>query len=183
MAHREQLDFVRSVRDLYPRRFRRVNVLEFGSRDVNGSIRQFFDGCLYLGIDAVAGPGVDIVCAAADAESAVQAVAGGEWHVVATCEMLEHDPDWKRSVEVMLSMLTPGGLFVGTAAGPARPEHGTPRTSKTGEHFYGPTPDYYGNICPVELSLLLWSLARWSVFFVLQARGGQDVQWYGIKEL
>lgn len=183
MAHREQIEFVKSLKAQFPRRFARVNVLEFGSRNVNGTVRDLFSGCFYCGVDAVSGPGVDYVCEAAQFPDDWPEVFGRDWQTVFSCEMLEHDPNWRQSVSVMVRAVAPGGMFFGTAAGPARPEHGTPRTSKVGEHFYGPRPDYYGNICPVELSLLLWSLARWSVFFVLQARGGQDVQWYGIKEL
>ena len=51
----------RQVREIYPHVFSRRRVLEVGSRDVNGSVRQFFDGGEYVGVDWRPGPCVDLV--------------------------------------------------------------------------------------------------------------------------
>ena len=51
MAHQQQFDFVKSVRDKFQESFNKAKVLEVGSLDINGSVRQFFTECDYLGKD------------------------------------------------------------------------------------------------------------------------------------
>ena len=51
MSHQSQLDFVRSLTNRFPIYFAGQRVLEVGSLDINGSIRQFFSGCEYIGVD------------------------------------------------------------------------------------------------------------------------------------
>ena len=57
-------------------------VLEIGSYDVNGSIRSLFDTEHYVGVDLVAGPGVDVV---ADGQSVDYPDA--TFDVVLSCEV------------------------------------------------------------------------------------------------
>lgn len=163
MSHPEQLAFVASVRERFPWFFDRARVVEVGSRDVNGSVRQFFTGCDYVGLDAVAGPGVDVVCLAHEYHP------DDYFDTVICCEVLEHDPFWRESVAVMAGWLRPGGLFVATWAGPAREEHGTARTGEP----YGPHPDYYANISPAEFRAVANPLFDW--LELTEARDGQDV--------
>ena len=59
MSHQSQLDFVRSLTVRFPIYFAGQKVLEIGSLDINGSIRQFFSGCEYIGVDLGEGNGVD----------------------------------------------------------------------------------------------------------------------------
>jgi hypothetical protein len=42
MSHQQQLDFVASVKAQFPEYFSQAKVLEVGSLDINGSVRQFF---------------------------------------------------------------------------------------------------------------------------------------------
>lgn len=134
MAHRAQMEFVRSVAERYPHMFRHKRVLEIGSRNINGTVRRFFTECDYVGIDAVAGPCVDHVCLAHEFLSAEP------FDVVISCEMFEHDPNLPQTLDRALSLLRAGGLFVATWAGPRRPEHGTKRS---GDSEFGPDADYY----------------------------------------
>ena len=60
MAHPEQAEFFSRVRTSYPAAFDRVNVLEVGSLDINGSVRELFKNCRYVGVDLQLGPGVDL---------------------------------------------------------------------------------------------------------------------------
>ena len=43
MAHREQQDFISSVRDRFPEKFKGVRVLDIGTLDINGNNRFAFE--------------------------------------------------------------------------------------------------------------------------------------------
>lgn len=80
-------------------------VLEVGSFNVNGSVRQFFPEP-YFGLDQRDGPGVDIV---ADIET--YRGCDGTYNTVVTTETLEHiEAPW-HAIERMSLCLQPGGLL------------------------------------------------------------------------
>lgn len=135
MAHRAQIEFIASVAAKFPQMFKGTHVMEIGSRNINGTVRRFFTECDYLGIDAVDGPGVDYVCLAHEYDES-----GYLFDVIISCEVFEHDPHLPQTIDMAMSWLRPGGLFVATWAGPRRPEHGTKRS---GDSEFGPDADYY----------------------------------------
>jgi SAM-dependent methyltransferase len=137
MAHREQRRFCEEVRARFPERFRGSAVLEVGSLNVNGTIRDLFAGCRYVGLDCSPGAGVDVVAVAHE-----YMAADGVFDVVCAVETFEHDPHAAATVGNMLRMLRPGGLFFMTCAGEGRAEHGTARTGPV----YGPEADFYRNV-------------------------------------
>jgi hypothetical protein len=92
MAHQQQFDFVRGVAHFYPNNFTNCKVLEVGSLDINGSVRQFFTGCEYIGIDLGQGRGVDVVCQGQDYDAP-----DNTFNTVISCECFEHNPDWVAS--------------------------------------------------------------------------------------
>ncbi len=61
MSHPQQIDFVAKLSQKFPELFVRTNVLEIGSLNINGSIRQFFQQCNYIGVDIGEGRDVDLV--------------------------------------------------------------------------------------------------------------------------
>lgn len=87
-------------------------VAEFGSLNVNGSVRQFFSGQReYVGIDWRKGPNVDVVSLA----HRVKLEPG--YDTIISASMLEHDPYWEKSLERMVKHLAPhGGLFLSWGA-------------------------------------------------------------------
>lgn len=95
---------------------RKVDVLEVGGRDINGTVRDLFDASSYLSIDLVAGNGVDEV---ADFTT----WKGKKVDVVVCCEVAEHTPDWPALLENAARHLRKGGLLIFTAAGPSRAPH------------------------------------------------------------
>lgn len=118
--HAEARRFVE--RQVRGRRFKRV--LEFGSLDINGNVRDLVGADYYHGIDLVAGPGVDEV---ADATSY-----GSEekYDAVICCEVLEHLRDKAGIIDSAAKCLRPrgccqkpGGLFIITCATFGRAEH------------------------------------------------------------
>ena len=50
MAHKEQRDFLLSVKKQFPERFENCDVLDIGSLDINGNNRYLFTTYTYIGI-------------------------------------------------------------------------------------------------------------------------------------
>lgn len=109
--HVEALDFLRKITLAGP-------VVEFGSRNVNGSARDVFPGLEWIGVDIEDGPGVDVVCDAATYQP------DRDPETVICCEVLEHAEHWQAIINNAAGMLScHGGTFVITCAGPGRQPH------------------------------------------------------------
>ena len=101
-------------------------VVEVGSMNVNGSLRphvQALKPAKYVGVDFIAGVGVDVVCDASDLK---KRFGKNSFDVVISTEMLEHAKDWRRAVAAMKRVLRPEGTLLLTARGPGFPLHGFP---------------------------------------------------------
>lgn len=98
-------------------------VLEVGSYDVNGSIRSMFPESEFVGVDIVAGPGVDMVSYGHELD-----FPDGHFDITVSGECFEHDPHWRMTFLNMARMTRPGGLVAFTCASLGRPEHGTTRS-------------------------------------------------------
>lgn len=61
LAHDTQMWFFQNIKAFFPRFFDNVSVLEIGSLNINGTVREFFTNCNFTGIDIGPGPCVDIV--------------------------------------------------------------------------------------------------------------------------
>lgn len=96
------------------------DVLEVGSRIINGSPRCFFTGA-YVGLDMIDGPGVDVV-AMADALPFPDA----SFDCVVCTEMLEHDPNPWLTLPEIARVLKARGVVILTARGIGYPLHGFP---------------------------------------------------------
>lgn len=124
MAHDKQREFCEKVKQRYPNHFKNVKVLDIGSLDINGSNKYLFENCDYLGIDIGIGTNVDFVCIGHKFEGP-----DNYYDTIITTEVLEHDMYYEKTVQNIMRMLKPGGLFVMTCATTERPEHGARRTS------------------------------------------------------
>lgn len=170
--HEEVRQFIKSVRARYPKSFFRKKVLEVGSLNVNGSVREHFWFCDYLGIDLNKGRGVDMVC------PAHLFTAPYKFDVVISTEMLEHDMFWSASLLQMYYNLKRDGLLIITCASDNRPEHGTRRTSPQDSPF---TNDYYTNIS-VEAFEHILPPKLFTDYFLENRRDKEDLVFYGIKK-
>lgn len=93
-------------------------VVEFGARNVNGSVRKLFICNRYWGIDLQSGIDVDEIADAAKWESPFENV-----DVVVCCEVLEHTPDYREIINSAYKALVPEGLFISTCATDPREPH------------------------------------------------------------
>lgn len=120
-------------------------VIEYGSQDMNGSVRDLFDGSNYVGVDIAAGEGVDVV-----ADAAVW-VPDDPVDLILCLEVFEHTHKWPQIVFNAYQSLNPGGMFIATAAGPGRLPHSGRKA--------GPieSDEWYENIPP---SWLFWRLTE-----------------------
>jgi SAM-dependent methyltransferase len=178
MSHDSQREFVEKVREAFPERFSKAHVLEIGSLDINGTVRDFFTDCEYVGIDIAPGAGVDIVCQGQDFDGP-----DGTFDVVISCEVMEHNPYWVATFENMVRLCRPGGLVLMTCAGIGRPEHGTLRTTPQ----YSPLTtdvgwDYYKNISEGMFRSRVHPARDFANFGIWRNWSSFDLQFVGIKK-
>ncbi len=156
MAHPEQAEFFDCVRANYPAAFEQVRVLEVGSLDINGSVRDLFRNCAYVGVDLALGPGVDLAC-----QGQLVEFPSGHFDTVISAECMEHNPFWRETIANMLRMTRPGGLVLISCATTGRLEHGTTRTNPDASPFTSAQNwDYYRNLTATDLANAL-NLRGW----------------------
>ena len=103
-----------------------TRVVEVGSLDINGTVRQFFTarGVVdYVGIDKVPGRGVDVVGFAAHVLDRLPAQSVD---VVLYLNTLEHDPEFWFTLQAIGGVLRRGGHLVVCAPGVTFGEHDKP---------------------------------------------------------
>lgn len=141
--HAEAFDWTNRVfNGWYKPEMNKIKVLEFGSLDINGSIRSIFEShsSSYVGVDLQTGPGVDVVCSANEFDT------DEEFDIVVSCEVFEHTPLWREIIDNAHRLLRQGGLFIATMAGEGRAPHSA---------IDGNTPrdcEYYDNVGYWELN-------------------------------
>jgi SAM-dependent methyltransferase len=89
---------------------RKARILDFGALIVNGSLRDVAPlDCEYVGLDVIAGPGVDVVVKLGE----MPAFSLGSFDLVVSTSMLEHDAAFWRTLDIMAELVKPGGhLYV-----------------------------------------------------------------------
>ena len=179
MAHGAQMMFIMQTMGKHPAAFLENKVLEVGSLNINGSVRGFFfNPQLYIGCDVGKGPGVDVVCPGEDLT-----YDEGSFDTVISTEMMEHNPNWVKTLHNMHRMLRKNGLMVTTCAGPGRPEHGTTRSD------VGSSPltvakgwDYYGNVSTEDIEEQLDLPEMFTEWHLEYNEHSCDTYFWGIKK-
>jgi SAM-dependent methyltransferase len=178
MAHPHQLQFVRAVSEHLAADYSGIRVLEIGAFDVNGSIRPCFAGSQYLGVDLIAGPGVDLV-----QEGDAVDHPDGAYDLTASCECFEHNPKWRETFLNMLRMTRPGGVLLFTCATTGRLEHGTARTSPDASPgTQGAGWDYYRNLKEQDFRVGIAIDELFSEHFFLTNEHACDLYFVGVKK-
>ncbi len=84
-----------------------MKIVDVGSMDVNGSLRQFFVGCEYIGVDMSAGNGVDIVVKPGEPLP----FEDGSVDAVVSTSCFEHDPCFSMTFKEMCRIVKLGGYI------------------------------------------------------------------------
>ena len=141
MSHFEQKKFIEFSLDELKKKnnFNNLSVLDVGSYDVGGSIRDFFKKNDYIGVDLIKGPNVDIVLSGSELYKLKK-----KFDIVISCECFEHAKDWREIFLSMYNVCEDDGCVIFTCASRGRIEHGTLRTINSDSP--GTTGTYYKNI-------------------------------------
>lgn len=171
MAHAEQRDFILRTKERFTFHFLGGKILEVGSYNVNGSVREFFEAPdMYVGLDLAPGKDVDVVCHGADFKTIYR------FNVVISTECFEHDRRWPETFANMMKLCTSGGLVVFTCAANQRHEHGTPRTTPQDSAL---ATDYYRNLNAVDFERI-FDLKQEFSWYMWEARD-HDLYFAGVK--
>ena len=176
--HPEARHFVEWTRATFPQYFRHVKVLDAGGGDINGNNRSYFAESVYLANDVVEAPNVDIVAKTSDLTFRNE-----YFDTIISTECFEHDMDYPKSLQNIVRMLRPNGLFVFTCATTGRPEHGTKRTTpqdsySTQLYEWG---DYYKNLTPEDIHQAIPVRSIFSEYAFYCNETSHDMYFYGIK--
>lgn len=162
--HPQAKEFVKeSIKNLWKDDY--VTVIEFGSRNINGGIRNLLPlGVKYKGIDLAMGDNVDLIANTNDLRAHFPDASAD---VIICTEQLEHDKHPELTVGEAKRILRKGGLFIMTCAGKDRPAHDVELCG-----------GYYRNILEAE-----W--VEWTRDFQLPyaeiSVDGRDLRFWGIK--
>jgi SAM-dependent methyltransferase len=97
-----------------------LKVVDFGSYDINGSLKPIFKTHNYIGIDMSAGPNVDIVC-----NNDKTPFEDNSVDIIVSSSNFEHDDFFWMTFLEMCRILKPGGLIYINAPS-SGPYHGFP---------------------------------------------------------
>ena len=178
MAHQQQFDFIQQLKTKYPTHFFNKKVLEVGSLNINGSIRIFFTGCDYLGIDV--GPGLDV-----DLVSEGQKLTELDetYDTVGSCECFEHNPYWVETFNNMYRMTKQNGLVFMSCATTGRAEHGTTRTSPKDSPLTVTNGwEYYKNLTEQDFRKHIDIDSMFNKYEFQVGAPHPDLYFYGIKK-
>jgi len=176
LANNAQFQFLSGTREFLPEYFQSKSVFEVGSLNINGTIRDFFSDCQYVGLDLGEGKGVDLVCPGQDfGEKA------GRFDVVASCECMQHNPHWRETWINMLRLLKPDGLMLMTCATAGRRQHGTEQfSSDLSPLTYALGQNYYRNLLKEDFEGIVVHSGWFAHHEFLTDHSHNDLFFYGL---
>ena len=178
MAHTEQANYFKTIRNRFPGRFNGVDVLDIGSLDINGNNRYLFSNYSYTGVDLGPGNNVDVVSRGHEYKPNKQ------YDIVISSECFEHDEFWPLTLQNMIDLTKSGGLVLFSCATTGRPEHGTRRTTPQDSPFTSKIEnDYYKNVTAKMVLHEVDIESQFSQFeFFSRQTWPQDLYFFGFKK-
>lgn len=171
--HKEQKEFCEWVREAYPSFFNNRDVVDIGSKSINGDNRYLFHKCRYVGVDLSEGENVNVIGKA----HIVLPLMKKKFDVVISTEMAEHCDCLEETLTAMYDCLHSGGLFLFTCASEGRKPHGT--TDE--DPWCSPdTNGYYHNVSVEEFTAII-KPAKFNEYFIRYDTRNFDLHVYGIK--
>lgn len=168
--HAEVFEFAVRMRKSFAAGFEAKRVLEAGSLDINGTVRNFFPAAReYVGVDWRAGRGVDVVSLMHE----FRGKPDGYFDFVISTEMLEHDPHWHESLRRMTELLAPGGVMLLTCAGPGRNPH---------RHDTSPVQGHYRNLSMGDIAGVVLQVASFKAARLEEDEQSHDTRFFGWRK-
>ncbi len=177
MSHIDQINFIEVFKEFYIKNnFNKdIDVLEIGSLDVNGNIRNLFNFSKeYVGIDLEKGPNVDLVLNGIDIDKLSKS-----FDIIISCECFEHAKDWKAIFEKMCQISKANSFIVISVASTGRVEHGTKRSGNW--QSPGNKDDYYLNLTKRDFTKNFDLEKIFSNHFFFYNINSYDLYFVGIK--
>jgi SAM-dependent methyltransferase len=173
VAHQQQRDFLQSLKEKRPDFFHGVRVLEIGSLNINGTVRDFFQPADYVGVDVAPGPGVDVVALGENLD-----YSDNSFDVAISAECFEHNPEWAATFANMHRIAKTAVIF--TCASEGRPEHGThdnhPDSSPLTLEW-----DYYRNLTAADFEQAFDIPAMFTEHVFEYNPASHDLYFWGVK--
>ena len=149
--HHAPMHFIYETKILHPKFFENKRWLEIGSGNCYPRAKSHSKNCEWVGVDIEDGENVDVVSLGHLYKD------DKLFDVVCAFEVFEHDPYYDLTIINMLKHLKPGGLFIMSCAGLARPEHGTSRSHPVAMPFTQEMDrwkDFYRNRTPYDFKMI-----------------------------
>ena len=142
MSHHTQQEFVKRLTIAFPNYFNNIKMLEVGSLNINGTIRDYFKNCSYVGVDVDIGKDVDLICGGHLVDHP-----DNTYDTTGSCNCFEHNPHWVETFQNMYRMLKNNGLIFISVPSTGYPEHGTTRSAPGDSPLtIGKGWEYYSNL-------------------------------------
>lgn len=173
MAHTEQKEFIWGLRNKFPQFFNNKRVLEIGSLNLNGTIRDYFSDCKFVGVDLSFGDSVDVICEGQNYNAPDES-----YDVVCSTECFEHNLHWFETFKNMIRICKSDGLVFFTCATDGREEHGTFDNGPADSPF---TNEYYKNLNEKDFTSKINFDEYFSEYKFEVNNDAHDLYFYGIK--
>lgn len=179
MSHPQQLNYFSSLAFQYPEYFNNAKVVEIGSLNLNGSVRDIFLNCDYIGYDLKIGDGVDV---AEQGQLISLETAYADTSISAEC--FEHNPFWVETFSNMLRLTRPGGMVTFSCATIGRQEHGTSRTSLNDAPFMESVGwEYYRNLCSDDFCKTFYMEGWFDAYHFMHCPETYDLYFFGLRKI
>lgn len=175
MSHKEQQEFIGYVKNKFPFYFTNKCVVEIGSLYINGTVRDFFTNCSYIGIDIEKGPCVDVICLGHEYD-----MPDKSFDVAISCECFEHDPHYLKTFNNMIRLVKSNGIIIFTCATIGRKEHGT-RLNEPNSSPFTSDWNYYRNLEEIDFRNNFNFDNIFREYYFSINNNSFDLYFYGIK--